>query len=73
MKIIGDRSRNKYRFFCDRCNKEISFDNGTLHQLIDKYGERTSNKRYDLCDRCLKLLDHSIKKYHNQLLNGKDK
>lgn len=73
MKIIGDRSRNKYRFFCDRCNKEISFDNCTLHQLIDKYGERTSKKRYDLCDRCLKLLDHSIKKYHNQLLNGKDK
>lgn len=67
MKIIGDRSRNKYRYFCDRCGKEISFDNHTLHQIIDKYGERTSHKRYDLCDRCLRMLDNGVRKHREKL------
>lgn len=58
MKKLADRSKNKYTYFCDRCNKEISFKNKTLHKLNDIYGERNSKKLYDLCDRCMKLLDN---------------
>lgn len=58
MKTIADRSKNKYKYFCDRCNKEISFKNKTLHQLTDKYAERKSKRIYDLCDRCMKILEN---------------
>lgn len=57
MKKIVDRSKNKYTYFCDRCNKEISFKDNTLHQIIDKYTDRNNKKKYDLCDRCMKMLD----------------
>ena len=57
MKILADKSKNRYKYFCDRCNKEISFKDNTLHQLSDKYSEKHSRKAYDLCDRCMKMLD----------------
>ena len=62
MKTLADKSKNKYKYFCDRCNKEISFKNNTLHQLSDKYSEKHSRKAYDLCDKCMRLLDKRHKK-----------
>lgn len=61
MKTIADRSKNKYKYFCDRCNKEISFKDKTLHQIIDKYTYRNNKKKYDLCDKCMLMLDRRNK------------
>lgn len=47
-------------YFCDRCNKKISYKEKTLNKL---YIESEYNKKYklcDLCDRCLRSLEKGI-------------
>lgn len=52
MKTIKNKSKNLYKYNCDICNKEISFKNNTMFQLIVKSGERNSRKVMDLCIEC---------------------
>lgn len=40
-------------YYCDRCNKKISYKENTLNKL---YIESEYNKKYKLCDRCLRSL-----------------
>ena len=54
MKILADKAKKKYKYYCDRCNKEISFEDNTLKQIHVKYKTKTSKKVCDLCDRCYK-------------------
>jgi hypothetical protein len=42
----------KYKYVCDRCKKEISYKEKTLHKLIDQYDRSKSKKACDLCDKC---------------------
>ena len=65
MKTIANKSKNEYKYNCDICNKEISFKNNTMFQLIVKSGERTNKKVMDLCTECYKEIIESK-------LGGKD-
>ena len=62
MKTLIDKSTNKYKYNCDRCNKEISFKDNTLKQVYIKYKANKSKKLCDLCDRCYKALERGIYK-----------
>lgn len=54
MKELANKSKNTYKYYCDVCNKEISFNKNTMFQIIVKTGERSSKKIMDLCERCFK-------------------
>lgn len=45
-------------YYCDRCNKKISYKDNTLNKI---YVEQEYNKRMKLCDLCDKCL-RSLKK-----------
>ena len=47
-------------YYCDRCNRKISYKEKTLNKL---YVESEYNKKYklcDLCDRCLRSLKRGV-------------
>lgn len=61
MKILIDKTTKKYRYYCDRCNKEISFKDNTLKQLYVKEGKKT-HKLCDLCNKCYRSLEKGVYK-----------
>lgn len=62
MKELVDPAKKKYKYNCDRCNKEISFENKTLFQLIVKYKSNKSKKIFDLCNRCYRAVVKALNK-----------
>ena len=60
MKSIKDKSKNQYKYNCDRCGKEISYKDNTLKQVHIKYKENRTKKMCDLCNRCYKSLYRGI-------------
>ena len=44
----------KYKYYCDRCQKEISYKEKTLRKITVQYDKNKSKKSCDLCDKCYK-------------------
>lgn len=44
----------KYRYYCDKCEKEISFQRKTIKQVCIKYPDKRAVKSFKLCDLCNK-------------------
>lgn len=65
MKILVNKSKNEYKYYCDICNKEISFEDKTRHTLSDKFEKNKSEKFCDLCSECFKVFERKIKKGAN--------
>lgn len=62
MKRKINKSTNKCEFYCDRCDKKISYENETLKQIYVKTNNKNSKKMWDLCDRCFSLFERNITK-----------
>lgn len=52
MKTLINEYKKIYKYNCDRCNKEISFNDNTLRQVYIKFNTNKSKKICDLCDKC---------------------
>lgn len=66
MKILVDKSKKQYDYYCDRCNVKISFKDKTLHQVHIKTSSNTSRKCCDLCPRCYRALVRGVFKNHEK-------
>lgn len=66
MKTLIDETKRKYLYNCDRCKKEISFKDKTLHKIRDQYSERKNKKICDLCNSCYKALIRGVFKKGEQ-------
>jgi uncharacterized protein with PIN domain len=58
--MINKSKYDEPQYFCDRCNKEISYKDKTLHKI---YVETEYNKRkklYDLCSKCFRSFKKGV-------------
>lgn len=60
MVVLADRSTGKYAYYCDRCGRKVSYEDGTLRQIHIKYSPRNSNKLCELCDKCCEALRRGV-------------
>ena len=61
MVSIKDRSKGTYKYNCDICGKEVSYDEDTLKQLHIKYKSNKTKKICELCNKCYTVILHKIK------------
>lgn len=61
MVSIKDKSKGTYKYNCDICGKEVSYEENTLKQLHVKYERNKTKKICELCKDCYKRILHKIK------------
>ena len=61
--IILENSKYRIKkYYCDRCNREISFEDYTLKRVYIEHRKNTKKLMFDLCNRCYGSLRRGIEK-----------
>lgn len=61
--MIVERSKNKVKYKCDRCKKDMDFKERYALYLMPPGKSTGSLKKYiDLCSKCMKALHRGIKR-----------
>ena len=67
---VANRSKNQYSYYCDMCEKKITYSDNTLFQLHVKTKPNKSKKLCELCDSCYKRVCKAIAKERRKNREG---